>query len=138
MKAPVASYSVKLQAWFRRDGRQWLVWCPAIDVMTQARTKKQALESLREAVALWFESCIERGVLAAALKEVGFTKVPPNEATPESYDVVNIVRSPMSQPAKKRGISFSLGHGNGADYIEGIIPAYIAAKQLGNVARARG
>jgi predicted RNase H-like HicB family nuclease len=73
MKAPVISYGVKLEAWFRRDGREWLVWCPAIDVMTQARTKKQALESLSEAVELWFESCIDRGVLDDALKEVGFT-----------------------------------------------------------------
>ena len=38
--------------------------------MTQAPTKKQSLESLREAVGLWFESCIERGVLDAALREV--------------------------------------------------------------------
>ena len=60
------------RAWFRRDGRQWVVWCPAIDVMTQARTKKEALEALREAVELWFESCIERGVLDTALKEVGW------------------------------------------------------------------
>lgn len=63
------------RAWFRRDGRQWVVWCPAIDVMTQARTKKEALEALREAVELWFESCIERGVLDAALDEVGWLGV---------------------------------------------------------------
>ena len=63
MKAEIAGYTVRLDAWFRRDDRDWVVWCPAIDVMTQARTKKAALESLREAVELWFESCIERGVL---------------------------------------------------------------------------
>ena len=42
--------------------------------MTQARTKKEALEALREAVELWFESCIERGVLDTALNEVGFVE----------------------------------------------------------------
>ena len=42
--------------------------------MTQGPTRKGSLESLREAVELWFESCIERGVLDAALKEVGFTE----------------------------------------------------------------
>ncbi len=138
MKAPVAGYSVKLQAWFRRDERQWLVWCPAIDVMTQAGTKKRALESLREAVELWFESCIDRGVLDAALKEVGFTKVPSSEETPEGVDVVRIIRRPVTQPVTQEGISFSLGHGRGADYIEGVIPAYMAAQQLGDASRARG
>ena len=75
----ITSYSVRLETWLRRDGTQWLVWCPSIEVMTQARTKKKAFESLRQAVQLWFESCIERGVLDAALKEVGFEKVPADE-----------------------------------------------------------
>ena len=57
----ITGYSVRLDAWFRREGRDWLAWCPGIDVMTQARTKKKAFESLTEAVQLWFESCIERG-----------------------------------------------------------------------------
>lgn len=138
MEAPVVSYSVRLQAWFRRNGREWLVWCPAIDVMTQARTKKRALESLREAVELWFESCIERGVLDAALREVGFTEVPPSEETPESVDIVNVVRQTTSQPTTQKEISFSVGHRKGSDYIEGTIPAHIAAQQLGSAARARG
>ena len=138
MKSPVAAYSVRLEAWFRRDGPEWLVWCPAIDVMTQARTKKQALESLREAVELWFESCIERGVLDAALREVGFTKVPPDEEIAEWVNFVGVVRQPSSQPAARKGISFFLGRRKGSDYIEGIIPAYIAAQQLGDAARARG
>ena len=74
MGVSVPGYDVRLPAWFHRDGRQWLAWCPEIDVMTQGPTRKGSLESLREAVELWFESCIERGVLDAALKEVGFTE----------------------------------------------------------------
>ena len=138
MQSPVIAYSVRLEAWVRGDGAEWLVWCPAIDVMTQARRKKQALESLREAVELWFESCIERGVLDSALTEVGFTKVPPNEEARESVNFVSAVRHPASQPATRKGISFSLGQRKGSDYIEGTIPAYIAATQLGDAARARG
>lgn len=72
----IVSYSVKLDAWLRRDGRERLAWCPSIDVITQAGIKKKVLESLREAVQLWFESCIERNVLDAALKEAGFEEVP--------------------------------------------------------------
>jgi predicted RNase H-like HicB family nuclease len=40
--------------------------------MTQAETERQAMESLREAVELWFESCISRNVLDEALVEAGF------------------------------------------------------------------
>ena len=135
METPVISYGVKLEAWFRRDGREWLVWCPAIDVMTQARTKKQALESLSEAVELWFESCIDRGVLDDALKEVGFTKVPSDE-TPGELNVINVVRRRAPRPTATARMSFSLARHKGADYIEGTIPAYIAAQQLGDAARA--
>ena len=42
----ITGYSVRLDAWFRREGRDWLAWCPGIDVMTQAKTRKKAFESL--------------------------------------------------------------------------------------------
>ncbi len=58
-------------AWFHEDAGAWVAWCPAVDVMTQARTKKVALERLQGAVELWVESCVERGVLKEALAEVG-------------------------------------------------------------------
>ena len=113
------------------------MWCPGIDVMTQDRTRKGALESLREAVALWFESCIERGVLNGALKELGYNKLPADEEAPEGVDFISVVRQPQP-PFVETGMSFSLGHRKGSDYIECIIPAYIAAQQLGAAARARG
>ena len=68
----VVGYNAKLEVRLARDGRDWLAWCPPIDVMTQARTKSKALESIQEAVEGWFESCIERGVLEKALHEAGF------------------------------------------------------------------
>ena len=110
MERQVVKYNVRLQAWFRRDGREWIVWCPGIDIMTQARTRKGALESLLEAVELWFESCIERGVLNAALNELGYDRLPPDEETPEGVDFVSVVRRPAPQPpATETGMSFSLG-----------------------------
>ena len=138
MKSEIAGYNVRLDAWFRRDERDWLVWCPAIDVMTQARTKKGALESLREAVELWFESSIERGVLDQALEEVGFRKVSPDEEAPESANLVSVVKKRRRQFKPPKEMSFSLGHRKGSTCIEGVIPAYIAARQLGDAARARG
>ena len=87
----MTGYEVRLRAWFRRDGQQWVVWCPALDVMTQSRTKKGALESLREAVELWFESCIEREVLDGALKESGFARATHAESMPTDADQIRIV-----------------------------------------------
>jgi len=140
MAESILGYSVHLEAWFRRAGRDWLAWCPAIDVMAQERTKKRALESLREAVEGWFESCIDRGVLAKALMEAGFANVPKGEAAGD-VNVVKVIKKPKRQPeprraAKPQELSFSLSHKKGADFIEGTIPAYIAARQLGDTARA--
>ena len=132
----IVSYSVKLDAWLRRDGREWLAWCPSIDVMTQARTKKKVLESLREAVELWFESCIERNVLDAALKEAGFEEIPADEELLEGSNVINVQRLAPEMPAPE--FRFSLDHHKGSSFIEGVIPACLAAHQLGNSARVRG
>ena len=86
----------------RRDGREWVVCCPSIDVATQARTKKKAMESLTEAVQLWFESCIERGVLDEALAEVGFNKVPADQEIPENRDSVRVVTRPQPSPLPRK------------------------------------
>ncbi len=87
----MTGYTVRLRAWFRRDGQQWIVWCSALDVMTQSRTRKGALESLREAIELWFESCIEREVLDGALKESGFAKAAHNDALPPDADQIKVI-----------------------------------------------
>ena len=133
----MTGYKVRLRAWFRRDGQQWIVWCPALDVMTQSRTRKRALESLREAVELWFESCIEREVLDGALKELGFAKAAHSEALPPDADQIKIIEYTAQQLPGGEKPSFSVARGKGADCIEGIIPAHIAAEQLGGVALAR-
>ena len=138
MQSRIAGYSVRFQAWFRRDGRAWIAWCPAVDVMTQAETMKRARESLREAVKLWFESCIERNALGEALTELGFSELPLGEAPPAGAETVAVIRQPDAQPAPCASMSFSIGSGKGSDCIEGTIPAYIAALQLGETARARG
>lgn len=67
------SLDVNLQAYVRREtDRRWIATCPLIDVVTQGRTLVDAKACLQEAVELWFESCIERGVLDQALREANF------------------------------------------------------------------
>jgi len=54
-----------------RDGRWFIASCDPLDVHTQARTESKARANLVEALELFLESCIERGVLDQVLGEAG-------------------------------------------------------------------
>ncbi len=78
-------YKVRLATRIWQDGDVWLASCPQLDVVTQDATRDGDSAAIAEAVEGWFESCIERGVLEEALREVGF--VPANGAqTRDSAD----------------------------------------------------
>jgi len=65
--------SLDLQCTLRRDTRtRWIAGCPALDVYSQGRDEGDAKRSLEEAITLWVESCLERGTLDEALRELGF------------------------------------------------------------------
>lgn len=65
--------SVHLQAFVRRDtSRRWVAICPMVGVLSQGKTADDARRCLQEAIELWFESCVERGVLDQALREANF------------------------------------------------------------------
>jgi predicted RNase H-like HicB family nuclease len=117
----VINLNVRLEAAFKKEGRHWLAWCPALDVMTQAGSRPAAMKALKEAVELWFESCIERGVLDKALREAGFRRSKPGEAIPRDASVVELLN--------RRSRSTTSDFSAAADYIEVSIPAYIAARQ---------
>jgi hypothetical protein len=91
--------------------------------MTQASSRPAAMKSLREAVRLWFDSCIERGVLDKALKEAGFQKAGSRYTARKNASVVEVAQSTPNSPV------FST-----RDYIEVSMPAYIAAQYLGSSA----
>lgn len=103
----VIKLSIKLEVCIWQDGDQWLAWCPPIDVTSQDFTKSEALASLKEAVELWFESCLDRGVLHEALTECGFQTGVLDE----------------EHPARREQVQSVTEH----DYIEVMIPAYIAS-----------
>jgi predicted RNase H-like HicB family nuclease len=120
MDESVITLTLRLEIATRRDGDQWLAWCRPLDVLSQGKSKKEAMASLKEAIELWFESCIQRGVLDDALREVGFTRGKPGEklaggATPDI--------------ASNSGFT--------PDYIEVSVPAYIAAHRLDSTGAAR-
>ena len=113
------------------EGPDWLAYCPPLDVVTQADTKEAALQSLKEAVQLWFESCIARGVLDEALIEAGFKRTEPGELVP---DHVNLIQVKHHLP-KKAPRSTTSAFPKSNHYIEVSIPAYIAAGQAERAAR---
>ena len=62
---------VHLRAYVRRDTpKRWIATCPLVGVVTQGASADDARQCLQDAVELWFESCVERGVLEQALREV--------------------------------------------------------------------
>ena len=69
---------LKIQAEFKlfgvmkRDGDWYIAHCPPLDLTTQGRTMAEAKKNLVEASELFIVSCLERGTLDQALKELGF------------------------------------------------------------------
>jgi len=112
MKESKVTLAIHLEIGVRRDGDEYVAWCIPLDVSSQGRSKAEAVTSLKEAVELWFESCLQRGVLDKALREVGFTQgrspaAPTNGVRPDAHSA-----------------EFT------PDYIEVSVPAYIAARHL--------
>lgn len=82
--------SVNLQVDLRLDVDTWVGVCPSLDLASQGESEQLALKAITEAVEVWFESCLERGVLAQALEESGFQRVMHKEALPDGVNVVEI------------------------------------------------
>jgi predicted RNase H-like HicB family nuclease len=60
---------------FRPSGKYWFASCPSLDLATQGETFERAAENLREALWLFFDSCIKRGTLEQVLAEAGYSAV---------------------------------------------------------------
>lgn len=59
----------------KREGGWYVAHCPPLDITTQGRTEAEAKQNLIEASELFLISCIERGSLDQALRELGFKEV---------------------------------------------------------------
>ena len=64
-----------LQVQFRPEKDWWIATAPELDLATQGETFEQAAENMKEALALFFESCLRRGTLEEVLEQAGFTPV---------------------------------------------------------------
>ena len=90
------------------------------------------MEALREAVELWFESCVERGSLADALQEVGIVGPSQDEPIPPAAGSVTICPpAPVDSGTGRHGLSVTLGEDRRTDCIEARIPAHLLANRIG-------
>ena len=56
----------------KREGDWYIAHCPPLDLTTQGKTLAEAKANLMEAAELFIASCLERGTLDQALRELGF------------------------------------------------------------------
>ncbi len=54
-----------------REGSTWVATCPALDVASHGRTKKESCKMLREALEGFFEDCLAHDTLWTVLEERG-------------------------------------------------------------------
>jgi predicted RNase H-like HicB family nuclease len=119
----VVTLDVNLRAFSRKEKKNlWVAVCPRIGVASQGRTESDARKSLQDAVELWFESCLERGVLDQAMRESGFRSLANEEEAPADTEHVFVSRADSHAEDDILGIEFSV-------HFE--IPAYQAAHFLG-------
>ena len=60
---------------FKPSGKYWLGSCPSLDIHTQGENFERAQENLKEALALFIESCLSRGTLEEVLRLAGYSPV---------------------------------------------------------------
>ncbi len=60
---------------FKPSGKWWIASAPELEVVTQGATFAEAEANLREAIALFIESCLRRGTLEQVLREAGFSAI---------------------------------------------------------------
>lgn len=73
----------------QREGQWYIAHCPPLDLTTQGRTEREAKRNLQEAAELFLISCLERGTLDQALRELGFVEVKsgPRRLPPNAFQM---------------------------------------------------
>jgi predicted RNase H-like HicB family nuclease len=76
--------SLPIKVMKRRRPDVYQASCTILDVHSQGTSEQTAKKNLKEALSLFFASCIERGTLDAVLKDCGFAPVITNSGTKRS------------------------------------------------------
>jgi predicted RNase H-like HicB family nuclease len=68
----VTSLEANLHGFTFKEGDTWISYCKELDISSSGATKKEAENGIREAIELFFDSCVARGALDRALTELGW------------------------------------------------------------------
>jgi hypothetical protein len=55
-----------------KEGNVWVSYCPQLDLSSGGDTKEEAQENLLKVVKIFFDECVKRGTLEAALGDLGW------------------------------------------------------------------
>ena len=72
---PKIKLDVKIPISVLKEGKNFVVYSPALDLSSSGKSYKQALARFNEAVEIFFEEIIKKGTLEEVLKELGWRKV---------------------------------------------------------------
>lgn len=64
-------FRMEVPAMVRQEGAMFYSSCPTLDVQSQGRSEKEALDNLIEALQLFVETCYEQGALGQVLRDIG-------------------------------------------------------------------
>lgn len=77
---PVIKVSYTLPVCTEQEGDLVVASCLLLDIHSQGENEQEAIDSLAEALQLFFETCQERGTLDAVLRDCGLKRVDADNA----------------------------------------------------------
>jgi predicted RNase H-like HicB family nuclease len=83
----------------KRQGDWYVAHCPPLDITTQGRTEREAKQNLQEASELFLTSCLERGTLDQALRELGWVPAKSKPRPRNSFAMPVAVPFSFASPA---------------------------------------
>ena len=77
------SFRTKLTVSIYKEGRQFVAFCPTLDLCSQGKSVKEAQKNFEETFDLFLEEVVEKGTLDQVLSDCGWKKetkswVPPS------------------------------------------------------------
>jgi predicted RNase H-like HicB family nuclease len=77
---------VKVRGVLREEEGVYVAGFPRLEIYSQGDSPDDAKEAARDALRLWLDSCIERGTLGDALRELGWHRGRPSEKPLDEAD----------------------------------------------------
>ena len=95
--AKTAGGYINLEFVIRKEEHQYSSWCPDLDIASCGDTPEEAVENLKDAIALYLDTLEEEGERKEVFKERGIKVKPTDEpAIPRSF--VTQYRQKVSLP----------------------------------------